>query len=279
MSNLTINSTATLNNGVEIPRLGLGTWQAAEGSEVETAVRTALEVGYRHIDTAMIYGNETSVGRAIRDSGIPRDQLFVTSKLWNEDQRQNNQAGAFDASMSRLDIDYIDLYLIHWPVEGKFVDTWKILEDILGRGDGKVRAIGVSNFLIHHLEELLASSNTVPAVNQVEFHPRLVQQKLFDFCRNNNIQHEAWSPIMKGRCDEVSELVEIGRGHDKSATQVALRWELQKGTVTIPKSTTPTRIEANADLYDFELTDEQMKRIDALDKGERLGADPDDFPF
>lgn len=279
MSNLTINATATLNNGIDIPRLGLGTWQAPEGAAVETAVRTAIEVGYRHIDTAMIYGNEASVGRAIRDSGVPREQLFVTTKLWNEDQRQNTQAAAFDASMRRLDIDYIDLYLIHWPVKGKFIDTWKIMEDIIGRGDGKLRAIGVSNFLIHHLEELLASSNTVPAVNQVEFHPWLVQQKLFDFCMGNGIQHEAWSPIMQGRCDEVDTLVEIGRAYDKTATQVTLRWELQKGTVTIPKSITPARIQANAQLYDFALTDEQMQRIDALDQHKRLGADPDSFPF
>jgi len=279
MTALNIETTVTLNNGIAMPRLGLGTWKAAEGGEVESAVRHALDVGYRHIDTAAAYDNEEGVGKAVRDSGIPREHIFVTTKIPNPAQRSNGQAAAFDASMRKLDIDYIDLLLIHWPVPGKFVDTWKIMEDIRARGDGKLRSIGVSNFLKHHLEEVMAASNTVPAVNQVEFHPWLVMDDLLRFCHDNKIQHEAWSPLMQGKCTDVRTLVEIGRQYDKSPAQVVLRWDLQKGTVTIPKSTNAKRIEENAALFDFELSDEDMKRIDALDRNERLGPDPDNFGF
>ena len=279
MSTLTIQSTASLNNGVEMPRLGLGTWQVDDGPEVESAVRAAIELGYRHIDTAAAYGNEAGVGRAVRDAGIPREQIFVTTKLPNPDQRQGRQRQAFDRSMQRLDLDYIDLYLIHWPVRDRFIESWKIMEELLARGDGKVRAIGVGNFLIHHLESLMEATEIVPAVDQVEFHPRLVQPKLMAFCRQHGIQHEAWSPIMQGRCDEVETLVEIGKVHGKSATQVALRWDLQKDTVTIPKSTHRQRLAQNAELFDFALTDEQVRAIDALDRNERIGPDPDRFTF
>ncbi len=271
--------TVKLNNGVEMPWLGLGTWQASEGAEVQDAVRHALELGYRHIDTASIYGNERGVGAALRDSGVPRDDVFITTKVWNEDVRGGHDRvlRAFDASLERLGLETVDLYLVHWPVADRFVEAWRALEKLYA--DGRVRAIGVSNFLRHHLKALLADCHVVPAVNQIEHHPRLQQPDLLAFCREHGIVVEAWSPIMKGRVLQVPELREIGERHGKTAAQVTLRWNLQNGVVTIPKSVHRERIAENADLFDFELSDDEMATIASLDRGERIGADPDHIPF
>ena len=278
-----LGDTVTLNNGVKMPLLGLGTWQAAEGREVEQAVRWALELGYRHIDTASIYGNERGVGRAVRDSGVPRERVFVTTKVWNDDQRRGRDAvlKAFDASLRRLGFDYVDLYLVHWPVKGKYKEAWAALQEIYATG--RARAVGVSNFLVHHLEDLLADSPpggaAVPAVNQVEFHPRLVQRDLLEFDRRRGIVHESWSPLMKGRVNDIPVLRGIAEAHRKTVAQVVLRWNLQHGVVTIPKSVRRERLIENADLFDFQLSTDEMARIDALDRGERVGADPDHVSF
>ena len=274
-----IRDSVTLANGVRMPRLGLGTWQSAEGSEVEQSVRWALEIGYRHVDTAAIYGNERGVGRAIRDSGVPREEVFVTTKVWNDDQRKGHDAvlRAFDESLRRLGTDYVDLYLVHWPVKGKYKEAWRALEKIYG--GGRAKAIGVSNFLVHHLADVIRDAQVVPMVNQIEFHPRLLQRELMAACRRHNIVQEAWSPLMKGKIAHIPQLQELAEKHRKSVAQVVLRWNLQHGIVTIPKSVRRERLEENANLFDFELTADDMAKIDALDRGERVGADPDNFPF
>jgi len=269
----------TLSNGVRMPWLGLGTWRSADGDEVEAAVRVALEAGYRHVDTAAVYRNETGVGRAIRESGVAREDVFVTTKLWNDAQREGPDAvrRAFDESLARLGLDELDLYLVHWPVEGCWRDAWRVLEDLYE--EGRCRAIGVSNFLVHHLEALLEDCRIVPMVNQVEFHPWLVQPELLATCRARGIQHEAWSPLMQGRFLELPELAEIGRAHGRTPAQVLLRWNLQKGSVTIPKSVRPERIRENMGIFDFALAHEEVARIDALDRGERIGPHPDEIEF
>jgi len=274
-----ITDTVTLGNGVKMPHLGLGTWRSAEGAEVEQSVRWALEIGYRHVDTAAVYGNERGVGRAIRDSRVPREQVFVTTKVWNDDQRAGRDAvlRAFDESLRRLGTDYVDLYLVHWPVKGKYVEAWRALEQIYSTG--RVKAIGVSNFLVHHLADVLKVASVKPMVNQVEFHPRLVQRQLLDFCRNEGIVQEAWSPLMKGKAGEVPLLRELAGKYGKTPSQVVLRWDLQHGVVTIPKSVRRERLVENADLFDFELSADEMAKVDALDRGERIGADPDHFNF
>jgi methylglyoxal/glyoxal reductase len=275
-----MTDTVTLHNGVKMPLLGLGTFQLPEGKPVEQSVRWALEAGYRHIDTATIYQNERGVGRAIRDSGVPREQVFVTTKVWNDDVRQGHDAvlRAIDASLRRLEMEYVDLYLVHWPVKGRFTEAWRALEKLYA--DGRAKAIGVSNFLVHHLEELLAGGpKVVPMVNQVEFHPLLVQKDLLEFDRTHRIQHEAWSPLIKGRAAEIDLIQQIAHRHGKTPAQVVLRWCLQHRVVTIPKSSHRERILENADLYDFELTRQEMQQIDALDEGRRVGADPDNFSF
>lgn len=273
----TINSSITLNNGVEMPRFGLGVWQAKEGNEVVTAVSTALEAGYRHIDTAALYGNEEGVGTAVRQSGIPRAEIFITTKVWNSDQRDGNVQGAFETSLQKLGMDYVDLYLIHWPVKGYYVDTWRELEKIYA--SGRAKAIGVSNFHEHHLQDIFASSELVPAVNQIELHPRLRQTSLDNFCQQHGIAVEAWSPLMQARILDNPTLQQIAEAHGKTTAQVIIRWDLQRGLITIPKSVTPSRIRANADVYDFALSDADMAAIDALDQHQRIGPDPDDFSF
>ncbi|CAN5231339.1 aldo/keto reductase [soil metagenome] len=270
------NETTTLRDGVRIPRLGFGTFQM-DGDEVERAVGWALELGYRLIDTASVYGNEREVGSAIRGSGVSREDVFLTSKVWNSDQGYDSALRAFDASLERLGTEYLDLYLIHWPVEGRFVETWRALERLLG--EERVRAIGVSNFLIPHLRELLDAAETVPAVNQIELHPRLRQPELLDFCREHDIQPEAWSPLMKGDVTELEDAVEIGERHGKTAAQTVLRWELQRDVIPIPKSSHRGRIAENADVFDFALTEWEMATLDGLDRGERVGPDPADFDF
>lgn len=268
---------AVLHNGVKMPWVGLGVYKVKEGDEVKSAVRTALEVGYRHVDTAAFYENEEGVGQAIRESGIPREQVFVTTKVWNTDQGYETTLKAFDASLKKLGFDYVDLYLVHWPVKGKYKETYKALEKLYK--DGYVRAIGVSNFQIHHLQDVMADCEIKPMVNQVEYHPRLTQKELQAFCRENGIQLEAWSPLMRGEILTEPTIVEIGKKYGKTPAQVVLRWDLQHGVVTIPKSVTPARIKENADLFDFSLTDEEMERIDALNLNKRIGADPDNFNF
>ncbi|MGG3161015.1 aldo/keto reductase [Geobacillus stearothermophilus] len=268
---------AVLHNGVKMPWVGLGVYKVKEGDEVKSAVRTALEVGYRHVDTAAFYENEEGVGQAIRESGIPREQVFVTTKVWNTDQGYETTLKAFDASLKKLGFDYVDLYLVHWPVKGKYKETYKALEKLYK--DGYVRAIGVSNFQIHHLQDVMADCEIKPMVNQVEYHPRLTQKELQAFCRENGIQLEAWSPLMRGEILTEPTIVEIGKKYGKTPAQVVLRWDLQHGVVTIPKSVTPARIKENANLFDFSLTAEEMKQIDALNLNKRIGADPDNFNF
>ena len=266
-----------LANGVGMPWLGLGVLHIAEGEAVENTVRWGLETGYRHIDTAAIYGNEVGVGRAIKQSGVPRAEIFVTTKVWNRDQGYDQTLAAFEASLERLGMDYVDLYLVHWPVEGKYVETWRALETIYD--SGRARAIGVSNFLVHHLENLLAKARVGPMVDQVEFHPYLQQPDLQAFCQQHQIQLEAWRPIMKGQVNQVPELVELGQKYGKTPVQIALRWMIQRGVVAIPKSEQQARIQSNADIFDFDLTAEALAVIDGLDRHERLGANPDNFHF
>jgi methylglyoxal/glyoxal reductase len=272
-----LQGTVTLSNRVEMPYFGLGVFQSEEGEEVMNAVKWAIEAGYRHVDTAALYRNEKGVGQAIRESGIDRKEIFVTSKVWNSDQGYDQTLKAFETSLNKLGFDYLDLYLVHWPVKGKYKDTWKALEKLYR--DGKVRAIGVSNFMQHHLEDLMQDAEIMPMVNQVEFHPRLVQQELVDFCLKNNIRHEAWSPLMQGKVLDLPEIKAIAEKYGKSTAQVILRWDLQKGVITIPKSVHKERIISNADVFDFSLTDEEIKTLDSLDKGERNGPDPNNFDF
>ena len=272
-----IDGTVTLANGVPMPYLGLGVFLAKDGNEVEQAISYALEAGYRHIDTAAIYKNEEGVGNAINNGQIRRENIFVTSKVWNADQGYESTKQAFEESLNKLKIDYLDLYLIHWPVKGKYKDTWRAMEEIYRQG--KVKAIGVSNFMQHHLEDLLQDAEIKPMVNQMEFHPYLVQQSLLDFCGQYDIQYEAWSPLMKGKIFEVPELLALAEKYQKTVVQVVLRWNLQKGVVTIPKSVKKERIVSNADIFDFELSAEDVAGIDALNRGERVGPDPDNFDF
>ncbi|MEZ4700054.1 MAG: aldo/keto reductase [Rhodothermales bacterium] len=273
----TLTAAATLANDVTMPWFGLGVFRSQEGDEVENAVRWALDAGYRSIDTAKVYANETGVGRAIAESDVPRESIFVTTKVWNSDQGYDTTLRAFDASLERLGMSYIDLYLIHWPVKGKYKDTWRAIERIYK--DGRARAIGVSNFLVHQLEDLLDSAEIVPMVDQVEFHPYLQQPPLQQFAREHGILLEAWSPIMKGEAATEPVLTSIGRRYGKNGAHVALRWILQKGIVAIPKSVRQERIVANAQVFDFELTPEEMARIDSLDRHHRYGPDPDNFNF
>ena len=266
-----------LRNNVLMPYFGLGVFQTKDGEEVRRAVKYALDAGYRHIDTASLYGNEKGVGEAIAVSGIPRGEIFVTSKVWNSDQGYEKTLRAFDKSLSLLKFDYLDLYLVHWPVKGKFIDTWRALEDLYRQK--RVRAIGVSNFLRHHLDELLARCNEVPMVNQMEFHPYLVQQELIDFCLQRRIQYESWSPLMQGKVFHVPALREIAARYKKDVAQIVLRWNLQKGVVTIPKSVHQDRIVSNANIFDFEISKADIAAIDRLNRHERVGADPDTFDF
>ncbi|YCA44224.1 aldo/keto reductase [Bacillus sp. JZ8] len=272
-----LQSTTTLHNGIEMPWFGLGVFKVEDGSEVIESVKSAIKAGYISIDTAAVYGNEEGVGKGIADSGVDRKRLFVTSKVWNSDQGYESTLKAFDTTLEKLGLEYLDLYLIHWPVEGKYKETWKALEKLYK--DGRIRAIGVSNFQIHHLEDLLTDAEIVPMVNQVEYHPHLTQKELQAFCKDKGIQLEAWSPLKQGELLQDETITRIADKYNKSAAQVILRWDLQNEVVTIPKSTKEHRIIQNADIFDFQLTKEEMNEINALNKNERVGPDPDNFDF
>lgn len=272
-----IKGTFTLHNGVEMPYLGLGVYLSEDGQEVVNAVKWALEHGYRHIDTASIYKNEIGVGQGIKESNVSRQEIFVVSKVWNSDQGYEATIKAFKDSLDRLGLDYLDLYLIHWPVNGKYKETWKALEYLYEQK--LVRAIGVSNFMKHHLEDLLEDSTIVPMVNQMEFHPYLVQQDLLDFCKEKKIQYEAWSPMMQGKIFNLQEFKELAEKYNKSIAQIVLRWDLQKGVITIPKSSKKERIISNADVFNFQLSSEDMDKLSSLDRSKRFGPDPDNFDF
>lgn len=267
----------TLHNGVKMPYLGLGTYQSDNDQEVIDAVSYALQLGYRHIDTASIYGNEEGVGKGIKESAVNREEVFVVSKVWNADQGYETTLKAFEASLKRLDLEYLDLYLIHWPVDGKYTDTWRALERLYA--EKRIRAIGVSNFMQHHLEDLLTRAEVVPMVNQMEFHPYVVQQDLIDYCSAKGIQYEAWSPFMQGKVFGLDICQELSKKYKKTVAQVILRWNLQKGVVTIPKSVKKERILSNATIFDFEISKEDIAYLDGLDRGERIGPDPNDFDF
>ncbi len=272
-----LQGTWELNNGYKMPYVGLGVWKAEDGDEVINAVKWAIDAGYRHIDTAKAYDNEEGVGKGIKTSGVARQDLFITSKLWNNDQGYDSTLKAFEKTLQRLDTDYLDLYLIHWPVEGKYKDTWRAMEKLYK--DGKIKAIGVSNFLEHQLKDLMKDSEIKPMIDQLEFHPWLLQEDLQEFCKANDIQYEAWSPLMQGKAFKNETLKKIGEKYGKTPAQVVIRWDLQNGVITIPKSTSKEHIESNADVFDFQLSEEDMKTINALDKGERIGPDPDNFDF
>ncbi|MFJ6014870.1 aldo/keto reductase [Streptomyces sp. NPDC092952] len=267
----------TLNNGVEMPQLGFGVWQVPD-DEAAKAVATAIEAGYRSIDTAAIYENERGTGKAVAASGVPREELFVTTKLWNSEQGYDSTLRAFDASLDRLGLDYVDLYLIHWPVPAKdaYVDTYRAFEKI--GSEGRARAIGVSNFLPEHLERLIGETSVVPAVNQIELHPQLQQADSRAFHAKHSIATEAWSPLGQGKgLLEVPTVVAVARKHDRSPAQVVLRWHLQTGNVVIPKSVTPSRIRENLDVFDFELDADDLAAFAALDEGKRIGPNPGEF--
>lgn len=270
-----LQSTTTLHNGVKMPWFGLGVYKVEEGSEVVNSVKAAIEAGYKSIDTAALYENEEGVGKAIAESNVPREELFITSKVWNSAQGYDSTIAAFDESMKKLGLEYLDLYLIHWPVPklNKYKETWKALEKLYK--DGRVRAIGVSNFKEHHLKDLITTCEVKPMVNQVEYHPRLTQTSLHEFCKHNEIQLEAWSPLMRGELLNEPNLLKIAQKYNKSVAQIILRWDLQNEVVTIPKSIKPHRIKENADIFDFELSREDMEKISSLNQDQRIGPDPD----
>lgn len=276
-----LQDTVTLHNGVAMPGLGLGVFKVEEGPTVVQAVKAAIANGYRSIDTAAIYGNEQTVGQGIREAlaenGLSREDIFVTSKVWNSDLGYEATLAAYETSLQKLGLEYLDLYLIHWPVKGKYKDAWRALEHLYEAG--KVKAIGVSNFLIHHLQDVMTDAKIKPMINQVELHPRLTQKELLSFTREHGIQLEAWSPLMQGELLDNEVLKEIGAKYGKSVAQVILRWDVQHGIVTIPKSIKEHRIVENASIFDFELSPAEMKQIDALNEDRRVGPDPDNFDF
>ena len=269
---LTLQSRVKLNNGVEMPMLGLGVWQMAQGTETQRAVKSALDIGYRLIDTAKLYANERDVGIAVRESGIPREEVFVTTKLWNTDHGFESAIKAFNRSLHELGFDYVDLYLIHWPVAPLRGDSWRALVRLLE--EGKCRAIGVSNYTVDHLRGLLRDSSVVPAVNQVEFSPFLFQEELMDFCRDHNIQLEAYSPLTKGARLGDPKLRPFAAKYHKTAAQILIRWALQHNVVVIPKSSKPERILENGQVFDFEISSADMKMLDSLGEDYRTAWDP-----
>ncbi len=263
-----------LNNGLKMPTLGLGVFKIGDGSPVKNAVKMALNNGYRKVDTAAVYGNEVGVGEALKESSLKREEIFLTTKVWNEDQGYDATLKAFEESLKRLQTDYLDLYLIHWPVERHYLETWRALNKLYE--EGRAKAIGVSNFQIRHLERLPEVSDVVPAVNQIENHPLLTQEELRHYCNQKGIVVEAWSPLMKGNLD-IPLLQELAKKHQKTVAQVVLRWHIQNGVVVIPKSVHPHRIKENSEIYDFSLSDEEMAAISGLNQNHRFGPNPDTF--
>lgn len=274
---MSIIPTKTLINGVQMPFLGLGVYKMTDPEEAIRAITKALEVGYRAIDTASLYKNEEEVGEAIRLSQIPREEIFVTTKVWNLDQGYDETLRAFETSLKKLGLDYVDLYLTHWPVESKFLETYRAIERLYE--ERLIRVPGVSNHHEHHLEKIFIKANVKPMVNQVELHPYLSQQDLRSFCTENDIAVTAWSPLGKGGVLQDNTIVQIANKYQKSTAQVVLRWHYQHGILTIPKSVTPSRIEENMNIFDFELSDEDLALIDNLNKNQRLGQNPDNFHF
>lgn len=267
-----IETKVKLNNGIEMPMFGLGTYQTGKGEETQAAVLHALEVGYRLVDTAKLYGNEKDVGDALKRSSIPREEVFITTKLWNSDHGYDAVIAACGESLKKMGLSCLDLYLIHWPVEGLRNETWRAMESLLE--EGKCRAVGVSNYMIWHLEELLSSSSTIPAVNQVEFSPYLYQKELLDFCRSHDIHLEAYSPLTKGQKLNDPRLAAIASKYSKSPAQILIRWVLQHGIIVIPKSARKKRIDENADVFDFTISPEDMKELDSFDQNLRTSWDP-----
>lgn len=279
-----LTDTYTLRNGVQIPCVGFGTWQVPDGDDAVRSVKEALRAGYRHIDTAAIYRNEESVGEAIRSSGVPRDEIFVTTKLWNTNRSYKQVLMACDFSLSRLGLDYLDLYLIHWPANkargGKSgeqcnLETWGAMEKLCK--DGKVRAIGMSNFLPHHLAPILAAAEIAPMVDQIEFHPGFMQAETVAYCREHGMLVEAWSPLGRGLVLQDPTLGKIARAHGKSPAQVCVRWCMQHGVLPLPKSVTRERIVQNAQVFDFELSPDEMAAVDALPELGYSGLSPDEI--
>jgi diketogulonate reductase-like aldo/keto reductase len=273
---LSLDTTVTLNNGVEIPVLGLGTYLSSEGERTKKAVLEALAVGYRHIDTAAFYRNERTIGVAIRESEVDREEIFVTTKLWNDDHGYDSVLTAFAESLDRLGLDYVDLYLIHFPVQGLRLKSWRALEHLLD--EDKCRAIGVSNYMQWHLEELLNNSTVTPTINQVEFHPFLYQKELLDFCHSRGIRLEAYSPLTKGRKLSDNRLAAMGEKYQKSPAQILIRWSLQHDLVAIPKSSNSARIRENAEVFDFSIAPEDMKTLNGLHESFRSSWDPSRTP-
>ena len=279
------NSFYTLANGVKLPVLGFGTWQSPNGEVATNAVKTALEIGYRHIDTAAAYGNEESVGAGLAASGLAREDVFLTTKLWNKDHGYDQTLAAFEMSLARLKTRYLDLYLIHWPIAHERRADWK--DTLLGTWnamiklykDGRIRAIGVSNFRPHHLEHLIRNTSVTPMVNQIEYHPGFWQKYVVDFCRDLGIQIQAWSPMAQGRVFNLPLLKELSAKYNKSIAQICIRWELQKGVNPLPKSVTAARIKENFSVFDFTISDEDIAKIDALPESGATGYDPDSFIY
>ena len=275
-----LQDTITLNNGLQMPGMGLGVFQV-ENDATADMVKNAIEVGYRSIDTAAIYGNEAGVGQGIKQAlastGLNREDLFITSKVWNDGLSYDETIAAYEDSLQKLGLDYLDLYLIHWPGKDKYAESWRALEDLYDQG--KIKAIGVCNFTVAHLEKLLTFARIKPVINQVEFHPRLQQVELRAFCDEHQIQLEAWAPLMQGGLLEDETIAQIATKYGKSIAQVILRWDVQNGVITIPKSVRRERMMQNADIFDFTLTDEEMAIINAMNLEQRVGPNPDEFDF
>jgi diketogulonate reductase-like aldo/keto reductase len=274
--NTLATTTLTLSSGAKIPQVGLGVWKTPSGRTTRKAVHAALELGYRHVDTARIYGNEADVGAAVLSSGVPRAEIFVTTKLWNQDQGYDEALRAFDASLAGLGLDSVDLYLLHWPVAGRRLDSWRALERLYE--EGRARSIGVSNFLVPHLNELLRTAKHVPAVNQIELSPFLQRRDTCAWCREHGVVVEAYSPLTHGKRLDHPTLVRVAQRAGRSVAQVLLRWSLQHGNVVLPKSTKPERIAENGALFDFVLDERAMSELDALEEGLTTGWDPAEQP-
>ncbi|WP_427109144.1 aldo/keto reductase [Lysinibacillus xylanilyticus] len=272
----------TLNNGLEMPLIGYGVFRVPEGDDLAEAVKTAIAKGYRSIDTAQVYRNEESVGRGIRaaieEGLVTREELFVTSKVWNDGLSYEETLAAYDSSLEKLGLDYLDLYLVHWPgIDTNYINVYKALEKIYQ--DGRVRSIGVSNFHVHHLENILKETSVVPVINQIEFHPHLTQEEVRAYCKEKGIQVEAWSPLMNGSLLEDSLIQQLASKYGKTPAQIVLRYDVQHGVVTIPKTMTPARMTENLTVFDFSLTEEEMAQLDTLNDGLRCGPDPEKFNF